>query len=123
MNYHRVIPRDLFNEAKLLKCIGLLCVNILDKMTPIQMDFYNTGDPFDIQFDMNNVELYISNIRIRIKGNDFLFVTNYNSKDNYPLYIVDNSDNRISVFDENGNWDIDFEIFCLKINQQPLPKV
>ena len=33
-NYSRVIPRDFFNEAKLLKCMGLLALKVLDNMTP-----------------------------------------------------------------------------------------
>ncbi len=31
MTYHRVLPRDAFNEAKLLKCIGKLTLLIEDK--------------------------------------------------------------------------------------------
>ena len=32
--YERVIPRDLFNEAKLLKCVGLLVLKIHDGENP-----------------------------------------------------------------------------------------
>lgn len=32
--YQRVIPRDLFNEAKLLKCLGRLSLFIHDGKSP-----------------------------------------------------------------------------------------
>ena len=36
--YKRVLPRDLFNEAKLLKCLGRLCLLIEDDMCKLEYD-------------------------------------------------------------------------------------
>lgn len=43
MSYIRVVPRDFFNEAKLLKCLGQfeLCVNHTG----------SNGLKFDIEYD------------------------------------------------------------------------
>lgn len=107
--YTRVIPRDLFNEAKLLKCMGLLCLKIHDRQTPVAMDLY------DDQGDLNQFEiglldtghLTLTSIRIYIGKKNFIFKTVYNSKENYPLF-VDHNDCEYLVFDENGEWDQEF---------------
>lgn len=35
MSYFRVIPRDLFNEASLLKCYGRLAILLDDMRSPL----------------------------------------------------------------------------------------
>ncbi len=109
-NYNRVIPRDLFNEAKLLKCIGHLCLKIHDGIVPCKMSFQENGNPFVIEL-MDEGSLRITNLEIAIKKKVFRFKTTYNSKANYPLYVEhDNCD--IPVLDENGVWDTEFLEFC-----------
>ncbi len=44
--YTRVIPRDLFNEAKLLKCIGRLVLLIHDG-DHNNISFEHDGEPFE----------------------------------------------------------------------------
>lgn len=108
--YQRVLPRDLFNESKLLKCIGRLCLLIHDRLTPCKMTFDDTGEPFEID-QLPDGELTIVNIHITIKRAIFLFKTKYNSKANYPLYLeYDYCD--YLVFDEAGEFTQDFIDFC-----------
>lgn len=48
-DYGRVIPRDLFNEAKLLKCMGQLCLRIHNNDNlPAKMSADHDGSPFKI---------------------------------------------------------------------------
>lgn len=61
-NYQRVIPRDLFNEAKLGKCMGRLILRIHDCETPVHMSFEHNGNPFDIGLG-DDGNLHIKNIR------------------------------------------------------------
>jgi hypothetical protein len=119
IEYTRVLPRDLFNEAKLLKCIGRLCLLIHDNLTPVPMSFEDSFDPWE-GFQVALLEegaLTILNIEIKIKGKPFLFKTTYNSKANFPLYLqyeyVD-----YPVFDTDGNFDPEFVAFCETVNEQ-----
>ncbi len=107
--YTRVIPRDLFNEAKLLKCMGRLTLLELDRMLPCKMIIvHDDSKPFDIQL-MEEGSLYIRNIEVFIKEEPaaFIFKTTLNSKANYPMFVEHKScDYR--VFNEAGEFDEEF---------------
>lgn len=108
--YGRVLPRDLFNEAKLLKCMGRLCLLIEDNMTPIDMtiDEYATDGEEGFKIGLaDDGALSIANLVITIKGAPYLFKTTYNSKDNFPFFVEHNYC-EYRVFDEKGDWDNEF---------------
>lgn len=108
--YQRVIPRDLFNEAKLLKCMGQLCLLIHDNLTPAEMNFSHDNSPFQIGLLIDGT-LTIKNLTITINGKPFLFKTKYNSRANYPLYLeYDSCD--YQVFNDKGEFDQEFIDFC-----------
>lgn len=110
-NYDRVIPRDLFNEAKLLKCIGQLCLLIHDREnTPTEMSFEHNGEPFEIEL-LPEGSLTITNIKITIKEIECIFKTTYNSKSNYPLIVAHGYD-EYPVFNDLGQFDEEFIEFC-----------
>lgn len=105
-NYMRVIPRDLFNEAKLLKCIGQLVLKIHDRQTPCLMGVIETGEPFKIGLN-DEGSLRITNLDILINKKKYIFKTTYNSKSNYPLFVEhDYCDHK--VFNESGDFDQEF---------------
>lgn len=111
--YTRVLPRDLFNEAKLLKCLGLLCLLIHDGLTPVPMsvnDELGPQDGFCIGL-MEDGYLAVANLDIFIRGERHSFRTQYNSKENYPLYVTFDYVDYL-VFDEQGKWDQEFINFC-----------
>lgn len=54
MNYIRVIPRDFFNESKLLKCMGQLSLKILDCQLPKGIEMYIEGDGQPFQIGLSN---------------------------------------------------------------------
>lgn len=114
MSYMRVIPRDLFNEANLLKCYGQLWL----KLEP----YFNSGiklifvdeaipwhAPFDIQQDPSNGSLTIKNIILTIHGKTFELERPLNSRDPWPLYANDYKNHEsFKVFTEDGHLNPEF---------------
>jgi len=109
-DYPRVIPRDLFNESKLLKCIGRLILLIHDEETPCKMGHDDNYQKFEVAL-MDEGALTITNLNISINRKVILFKTIYNRKDSYPLFAeFDYVD--YQVFDENGDWHEEFIDLC-----------
>lgn len=111
--YCRVIPRDLFNEAKLLKCIGRLVLLIHDGQGLNGMTFEHDDEPFQIGL-MDDGHLAITNIAFEMNGQKMFFKSQYNSKSNWPL-LLEHDYCEYPVFDENGNYDNEFINFCNSI--------
>ncbi len=111
MSYLRVIPRDLFNEAKLLKCLGQLALIIHDGVRVprgLSLDHENEEDGFRIDQDSNTGALYCENLTCYCSGRMIGLRSPYNSKDAFPLQfnVGDEIDGR--VFDESGALSDDF---------------
>jgi hypothetical protein len=109
-NYGRVLPRDLFNEAKLLKCIGKLVLNIHDGNVVNGTKFEHDGEGFVVGLN-NDGTLEINNIDFTINGTSVRFVTTYNSKDNWPLFCWLGYC-EYPVFDEAGEYTEEFIEFA-----------
>lgn len=108
--YTRVIPRDLFNESKLLKCIGRLTLLIHDGFAINGMTFEHDGDPFSVAL-MDDGFLCITNIIFEMNDENMLFKCQYNSKSNYSLFLeYDYCD--YLVFDESGDYTKEFKDIC-----------
>ena len=107
-NYIRVVPRDFFNEAKLLKCMGVLALAISDYKLPenIKIEINESGKPFEILLNEEFDLLVVSNYEVKINGEEYIVGTSYNSKSNFPFKVVD--DEEILIFDENGKFTLDF---------------
>lgn len=116
-HYLRVTPRDFFNEAKLLKCMGRLCLLIHDELTPVKMTRSENGEPFNIALTMDEF-LIVTNTHIAINGTVCRFKTAYNSKENYPFY-VEHEEIEYLVFDEQGEFHKEFIDFCNTTTPQP----
>lgn len=110
----RVIPRDLFNESMLLKSVGRLAILIHDNKIDQELVLEHDGEPFDIIIDEQG--LTISNIELSYKSQILQFFTPYNSRDNYPLYIVDENYEEAQVFDNEGNITEEFINFLQNID-------
>ena len=106
--YTRVIPRDFFNEAKLLKCMGHLSVKIIDNFLPenIKIFIEECGDEFKIR-QLDSGELWVSNYDTTVNSVPVRFCSAYNSKSNFPLFCED-GDEYVLVFDEDGNFTEEF---------------
>lgn len=113
--YPRVIPRDLFNEALLLKSMGRLILSIEDAKAMPGLTYKDNGKPFEIGL-WDAGYLQITNIRIYLHGHLLNFLTTYNSRRNYPLIVFyDNCE--YLVFDEDGSYSEEFKIFCKQFSK------
>lgn len=104
MTYIRVIPRDLFNESKLLKCLGRLVIEA-ERHPEIEVELIG-GDRagFDIRQSDADGSLWARNIRVTIGGRHVTVQTNYNSKSEWPMYASPaDSHDVASVFNDDGS--------------------
>lgn len=74
----KVFPRDFFNDAKLLKCLGRVALSEL-------FDFELDG-PWDIE--LGDWGLSVTNLQVYYLGLELFLYIPYNSKSDYPLYCV-----------------------------------
>lgn len=110
-NYFRVIPRDFFNEAKLLKCLGQLALKVLDHkcLDGLEILFDDErGDPFCIVQDDSDGSIYVANYPITINGFQVWFKTTLNSKEAYPLFAEWEYES-YTVFNADGEFTDDFK--------------
>ncbi len=113
--YQRVIPRDLFNEAKLLKSMGQLALLIHDGMggkwglhiEHITDEREEAG--FVIEQNENTGGLYVNNLCLQVGegGDEITLESAYNSKLAYPLIVCD-QDTVCNVFNDNGAFSDEF---------------
>lgn len=109
-NYFRVIPRDFFNESKLLCCLGKLSVAIHDGMTNglnLRQQFEN--EPFVVAQDQADGSLTVLNYQVFLNDRPLYLYTTYNSRDKYPLK-ADYEDETYQVLDEQGNLATNFGV-------------
>jgi hypothetical protein len=94
MTYHRVIPRDLFNEASLLKCLGRLWI-LLDQRRDLSARLgaiedpagtEHTGEAFAIDQSPEDGSIYVRNLPFRVRGEIFSLSRPLNSREPWPLY-------------------------------------
>ena len=110
MSYLRVLPRDLFNEANLLKCLGQLWL-----LTEREPNFHCVTGPvggFDIRQHEGSGAIYVQNIAFaRSDGLPVYLFRPLNSWEPWPLYLSDHRDLEISVFDEIGQLSAEMKEF------------
>lgn len=108
MSYQRILPRDLFNEANLLKCYGRLW--LLSEGSSAITIHEPEDAPFDIQQDPGSGALTIQNIDVMIHGDPWTFYRPLNSRRPWPLYAVDPGGRlEIPVFTDDGNFSQEFK--------------
>jgi hypothetical protein len=104
MSYLRVIPRDLFNEANLLKCYGKLYI----ETEGIRSVGFSEQclDSFDVVQREDDGYLFIENLLFLIHGVPYRLVRPLNSREQWPLYaekVHDPEFELLPVFESNGN--------------------
>ena len=107
MTYMRVIPRDLFNEASLLKCLGKLWIEL--ENWPDHVRFGHDGGAFDIVQDQNDGSLYVANVSLWVRGNVQHLSRPLNSRGTWPLYCTTPDDDVLAVFDDEGKLSREFK--------------
>lgn len=101
-SYKRVLPRDAFNEAKLLKCIGRLTLLIEDGELPAWRYHYD-GDSFNVVQDPSDGSISIANITFWRNKKQVVIKTPLNSKELWPALMVDGED-EYYLFGEGGKY-------------------
>lgn len=101
MSYARVVPRDLFNEANLLKCIGQLVLVVEDGKAP-WLSYHHDGEAFTIKQNPSNGAISVTNVQFFARNKTLTFERPLNSRDAWPLMLETENDSYY-VFDKNGN--------------------
>lgn len=105
MSYTRVIPRDFFNESKLLKCLGHFEIMTETKLN-LEKNLLNENEGFQICQDESTGYLFCANYEVILRKNkqeyQIELFTIYNSKEAYPLLYKINHEEEQRVFDALG---------------------
>lgn len=109
MSYMRVIPRDLFNEGNLLKCYGRVYIN-LETLNVGDVTLEHDGEAFDIVQCPDDGSLHVDNVRLVVRGVAFRMFRPLNSREAWPLYVLD-GDDECEVFNDNGGFSAEFREF------------
>lgn len=111
--FMRVVPRDLFNEAKILSMVSKFAKDVNQGKMP-EGFFGKLNKKWTVALSENG-ELYISGFDLTYKGQKADLTMNYNAGKMYrfPLQItVEDMDLwSVSIYDENGELDSDMEQF------------
>ena len=105
--YARVAPRDLFNEAKLLTCLGRLALLIHDGFGPETLTFDDSGNPYRVGLHEAGYLTATQGLRFRRNGRKVWLGNPYNSRAKWPMVIHLNAEDT-EVFDETGELSADF---------------
>lgn len=109
MSYFRVVPRDLFNEAKLLKCLGQISLHILDNKNCCSehiADFLiDEKSGFKIEQNPLEGSIYSDNYKVLLKRNEEYIDLFHplNCKLAYPLCFR-HGDTEDFVFNQDGTF-------------------
>jgi hypothetical protein len=113
-SYLRVIPRDLFNESKLLKCLGKISLYIHDNLLApynASNELENPEEGFIIEQSPDDGSIHCSNYIFMINGQPVSLYTPLNSRGNWPLL----TDNYINVFEDDGTLSDEFLLYISNI--------
>lgn len=103
MAYRRVVPRDLFNEASLLKCYGQLYIALETSQTP-EAVLVGDGKPFDVQEDFGSGGTFLSNVKLLVRGTPCKLLRPLNSREKWPLYLIGDDEDETTVFNDDGSF-------------------
>ena len=106
MSYIRVLPRDAFNEAKLLKCVGKITLLIEDGMLPGWSYEYD-GAPFEVEQNAADGSISIRNVTFTKGGTDIWLSTPLNSKRAWPVMASGDEYEGTFLFDDSGQFNPD----------------
>ena len=117
MSYQRVLPRDLFNEAKLLKCVGKIALLVEDGMIPGLSMIQECSDGFKIKQDEASGSIMISNLRfVAEDGEEVYLYTSLNSKEAWPL-VMAYDDSEYYPINEDGEFQLWDGLFKRKVTK------
>lgn len=110
MTYTHIIPRDLFNDANLLKCLGNIYIQgeCAARDSPAgQLRVEGDGAPyFDIRQDAGSGATFVSNVVVSYKGHRLHLTRPINSREPWPLYWEreEEEGDEVEVFNDDGTF-------------------
>lgn len=114
MSYRREIPRDLFNEASLLKCFGQLYLNLEKLGLEDALTFVDHNAPFEARQNVDGA-ITLENVRLFVRGEDIELWRPLNSRQPYPLYLYpkgyEGDAEEIEVFNDDGSFTDEMKAF------------
>jgi hypothetical protein len=112
MSYDRVIPRDLFNEAGLLKCYGQIYLE-LEKLNNADVTLVegDIGDGFRIEQDASDGSISLANVHLLVRGEFCTLSRPLNARSPYPLYLTTVEDDVLTVFTDDGRFTDEMKAF------------
>lgn len=112
MPYTRIVPRDLFNEANLLKCLGRVALLIHNgKLPGLRLNEPALEKGFNIMQNPNTGGTFCQNFILYSDKGVVTHERNLNARDPWPLYFTDEHDNEYCVFNDNGSLHSDMRAF------------
>lgn len=110
MSYLRVIPRDLFNEASLLKCLGKLALQLEDNYRHRDVHLEDFGQAFAIEQNPDDGSIHVANLPFMVDGVQYNLYRPLNSREDWPLWLSTDAED-IPVFDNFGGLSPEFKGF------------
>lgn len=102
MSYIRVVPRDLFNEADLLKMLGKLVIAVMDRKKPVRdWNYEYDHAPFDIEQSQDDGSISCTNLKFFVGEEEVHLFRPLNARQSWQLYALIEGV-VYSVFDEDG---------------------
>ena len=106
--YIRVIPRDLFNEANLLKCLGrlVLCIESAPRVV-VEHD----GGPFEVVQNDDDGSISLFGFYVQVAGSALSLWRPLNSRHPWPLMAAVEGDHDVEpvpVFCDDGELSPEF---------------
>lgn len=114
MSYTRVIPRDLFNEANFLKCLGQVALIAHDKEIPgLQIIVEDPQAGFPIGQIESSGAIYSDNFQISNKsGRRVSPFRPLNSRATFPLFLGLWDAEEIEILTDKGEFTPEFLEWC-----------
>lgn len=112
--YRRVIPRDLFNEAKHLKCLARLCLLIHDGRAG-RLQFHHDAEVypgFSLESRWSDGGVYCENLKFTIDEREVKLYGWLNARSPYPL-LFQHEGEELDVFHDDGSLTAEFRELIL----------
>jgi hypothetical protein len=126
LDYLRELPRDLFNEANVLKCFGQLALFILNGCddahvaTPATLRIdHEPTTAFRVAQDDSDGAFYLPPVSVLAGDLPLILYVSLNDRRPYPLRFQDEQCAGDYVFQPNGNWNAEFLDFVCRLATEP----
>jgi hypothetical protein len=97
----------LFNEAKLLKCLGRLSLLLHDGKDvrwPLRLEHTDPDTGFQIDQDPSSGSIYCVNLKLYLNDAEVPLCSGLNSREAYPLMFTDDEQGEGDVFTDDGEF-------------------